>query len=322
MPLDAVICNEELERRPSRAPDREGEKRGLQRLGEALASTPRRVLQSLAEVALELCRAGSAGVSLLEQEGERRFFRWHAVAGSFAPLLWSTLPRELSPCGTVLDRREPLLMVSPERHFTPIAQISPAVAEVLLIPFAVRGRLVGTVWVVAHDASRHFDREDLRLAGRLAEFAATAYECLSSLSSDDVLRLARLRKAGLRSAEPAVRPLQRRVLVVDDNPDSVESLVLLLRNLGHEVRGTSDGRRAIEIAGALRPDIVLLDVAMPGMSGYDVARELRRFLGPEVRIVAVTGFGDEEVRRRIAAAGFDQLVVKPIEIDFLKSLSG
>ena len=89
-------------------------------------------------------------------------------------------------------------MVLPERHFTPLLQISPRVEEALLIPFAVRGELVGTVWVVSHDASRRFDAEDRRLIGKLAEFAGTAYECLSTLSAGDVLHLARLHWAGGR----------------------------------------------------------------------------------------------------------------------------
>jgi len=322
LPLEAVICNDELDRRPSRAPDRAGERRGLQLLRQELAGTPRRVLQRLAEIALELCSAQSAGVSLLEQDGERRFFRWHAVAGAFAPLLWTTLPRELSPCGAVLECKAPLLMLSPERHFMPLLNISPKVEEVLLIPFAVRGELVGTVWVVSHDANRRFDREDLKLMRKLADFAAQAYTRLSSLSADDVLDLARMHKAGLRPAGLPPKSVQRRVLIVDDNPDAVESLVLLLRALGHEVRGSTSGRDALDIARTLRPDIAFVDVAMPGLSGYDVARELRRTLGPSVRIVAVTGFGDDEVRRRSVEAGFDHLVVKPVGEAFLKSLAG
>ena len=109
------------------------------------------MLQALADVALELCQAHSAGISILEHADGRDFFRWHAVSGQWRAMQWNTLPREFSPCGTVLDRAAAQLMISPERYFTPMLQISPKVAEVLLVPFEVAGEMVGTVWVIAHD---------------------------------------------------------------------------------------------------------------------------------------------------------------------------
>jgi len=138
-------------------------------LKRALAGSPRAVLQKLSEVVLELCDAQSAGVSLLEEADGRRFFRWHAAAGRWRELLWATLPRELSPCGAVL-----------ERH------------EALRVPFVVNGATVGTVWVVAHDADRRFDGEDRRVVTELTQFAAAAYERLTSLNADDVLELSRM----------------------------------------------------------------------------------------------------------------------------------
>jgi GAF domain-containing protein len=226
LPVDAVIANEELSRRRPRHHMQEALDEALGTLAAELATSPRQVLQKLAEAALELCDAHSAGVSLVESEGERQFFRWHAVAGKWAPLLWTTLPREFSPCGTVLDRKAAQLMLLPERHFTPLAQVPPKVHEALLVPFEVAGELVGTVWVVSHDAVRRFDSEDRRVVATLADFAAQAYARLSSLSSEDVVQLSRMsaahpRKEASRKAPRAA--VQKRILVVDDNADFAES---------------------------------------------------------------------------------------------------
>ncbi|HEX2198032.1 MAG TPA: GAF domain-containing protein [Burkholderiales bacterium] len=190
--VDAVIATPLLVQRRPRRRDPRTEAGAMAQLKRALAGSPRATLQKLVEVALELCAAQSAGVSLLEQAEGRRFFRWHAVAGAWGHLLWTTLPREFSPCGTVLDRQAALLMVDPERYFAPLAQLPPRVAEVLLLPFAVRGETVGTVWVVAHDAARHFDREDQRIVLELTAFAAGAYERLRSFQPDDVEALSRM----------------------------------------------------------------------------------------------------------------------------------
>lgn len=320
--LAAVISNEKLGSRPARAANREAERQALEILAAELSGSPRRVLQRLSDVAMQLCRAHSAGISLVEEEGGRRIFRWHAVSGRFAPYVWTALPREFSPCGTVLDRGAAQLMILPERHFTPLLQISPTVREVLLIPFSVGNVIVGTVWVIAHDATLHFDSEDRRIVNNLAKFAAVAYAGLSSLSVDDVLHLARLSKARpLPRALPA-RSIQKRVLIVDHNADTAHALAALLRDMGHQVQVAHDGRAGIDLSLKMRPDIVLLDIAMPDMDGCDVARAMRQALGPGMRIVAVTGYGGEEDRRRSLDAGFDHHLVKPLDADFLKSLIG
>ena len=193
--VDEVIAARALDERPRHECDRALEKRAFEQLKRSLAGSPRTLLQNLAAVALELCGAQSAGISLLEEADGRRFFRWHAVAGEWRDLIWSTLPREFSPCGTVLDRRAALLMVEPERYFTPLTLISPRVAEVLLVPFSVGGETVGTVWVVAHDAARRFDREDQRIVSALTRFAAAAYEMLGSFRPDDIRDLSRMHHA-------------------------------------------------------------------------------------------------------------------------------
>jgi GAF domain-containing protein len=190
--LDDVIATEALDQRTPRVSSAAAEARAMRELKRALAGSPRAVLQKLAEVGLELCGAQTAGVSLLEEAGGRRFFRWYAVAGEWSRLLWTTLPREFSPCGTVLDRQEVLLMVDPERYFGQFGQVQERVSELLLVPFEVGGQMVGTVWVIAHDAARQFDGEDRRIVTELTRFAAVAYERLQSFRADDVRELTRM----------------------------------------------------------------------------------------------------------------------------------
>jgi CheY-like chemotaxis protein len=116
--------------------------------------------------------------------------------------------------------------------------------------------------------------------------------------------------------------VQKRVLVVDDNADAAKALEHLLRAMGHEVFVAFDGTSALRQLSAARPDVALLDITMPDMSGYDLARQIRGVLGAAVRLVALTGFGLPEDRARALEAGFDQHMVKPLDPAFLRSLLG
>lgn len=112
-----------------------------------------------------------------------------------------------------------------------------------------------------------------------------------------------------------------RLLVVDDNKDAATALATLLRLQGHQVRVVHDGASALEAVLAFRPALVLLDIGMPGMDGYEVARRIRKTPGIEnVLLAALTGWGQEEDRRRTAAAGFDHHLVKPLQSEALEGL--
>lgn len=194
VPLEAVLCTEQLALRPSRPPDYKAERQALSVLMERLRYAPHRILQTLVDSALELCRGHSAGISLLEEGAPGQVsprgdhFRWHAVVGRWAPLVWeTTTPRNRGPCGTVLDRNRTLLFANAHRHYPQFAGVQPSLVEGLLVPFHVDGKPVGTVWVVAHDESRKFDAEDQRLLESIATFAATAYHVLT-LSHMSILR--------------------------------------------------------------------------------------------------------------------------------------
>jgi CheY-like chemotaxis protein len=114
---------------------------------------------------------------------------------------------------------------------------------------------------------------------------------------------------------------RRRILVVDDNIDAAETLAGILRLHDQDVSVAHDGEAALQMAGVIQPDIVLLDLDLPKVDGLEVARRLRA--GSPARpllVVATTGFGQEEDRRRTAEAGFDHHLVKPIDPEVLHSL--
>ncbi|HEU4752108.1 MAG TPA: ATP-binding protein, partial [Armatimonadota bacterium] len=121
--------------------------------------------------------------------------------------------------------------------------------------------------------------------------------------------------------EPAQSGDPRRILVVEDNPDAAESLVDLLELWGHAVEVAPTGEAALSLTSTYRPDIVLLDIGLPGMDGYQVAERLRQQPAPRPgQIVALTGYGQEADRRRSAEAGFDHHLVKPVDPNELRRL--
>ena len=180
VPLETILITGELSRRPARLPDHAAENRTMASLLEATARGSSDVLQLLVDSALSLCGAHSAGMSLLQDTDAGPLFRWEAVAGEFAGLRGATLPRASSPCGVVLDQEATVLLSRPERYFNFPPELTPLVVEVLLIPFYVAGRAVGTLWVVSHDELRRFDSEDQRLMASLGRFASTAFQLLKT----------------------------------------------------------------------------------------------------------------------------------------------
>jgi len=120
------------------------------------------------------------------------------------------------------------------------------------------------------------------------------------------------RASGIESGNGA--PARRRILVADDNEDSAASLAMMLSFMGNEVHAAHDGMEAVEAAAAFRPDVILLDIGMPRMNGYDACRAIREQpWGRGLLILALTGWGQDEDKRRSREAGFDDHLVKPVE---------
>jgi CheY-like chemotaxis protein len=119
---------------------------------------------------------------------------------------------------------------------------------------------------------------------------------------------------------PPGSPLSRRVLIVDDHVDAAETMALLLQLEGHDVAVAHDGPAALAAAQAMQPTLVLLDIGLPGMDGYQVARRLRMEVGlQDVLLVALTGWSEDD-QQRTHDAGFDERLVKPISPQSLRQL--
>jgi PAS domain S-box-containing protein len=170
----------------------------------------------------------------------------------------------------------------------------------------------------------------LALARKIAELHDGTVEGQSAgvnKGSEFTLRLPLLRTPAFAQRPAVADPppmAARRVLVVDDNSDAASALEALLRSLGHETRVAYDGLQALRLAREFLPDVVLLDIGMPGLDGYEVARRLRALKSQsKVKIVAVTGWGQEADRQRSKEAGFDVHLVKPVDAnDLARVLSG
>jgi signal transduction histidine kinase len=169
--LDNVVINAELRGRPSRAPDYKAERDALIVLSHTMADAPQMILQKLAETALHLCRAETAGISLLENHVGEEEVRWEALAGVHTRRN-GTMPRDASLCGTI----NPNMTQPTSEPVFPTLKLVPPVVEALVIPFHVEGKLIGTLWVVADKDHRKFDREDERKVRTLAQFASAAWQ--------------------------------------------------------------------------------------------------------------------------------------------------
>jgi CheY-like chemotaxis protein len=109
--------------------------------------------------------------------------------------------------------------------------------------------------------------------------------------------------------------------VADDNQDAADTLAMILELAGHEVRVAHDGRAAFALAAEFRPEFALLDLGMPELSGYELARALRREpWGRDMQLIALTGWGQDGDRRRAEAAGFDRHITKPVDPGVIEGL--
>jgi CheY-like chemotaxis protein len=125
----------------------------------------------------------------------------------------------------------------------------------------------------------------------------------------------------LQPSALASTPLPRRVLVIEDNRDARETFRMMLELAGHEVLEAEEGQQGLELLRAVRPDIAVIDVGLPGLDGYEVARRFRAEPASDsVVLVALTGYGTPEARERSQQAGFDHHLIKPVNPELLREL--
>lgn len=149
-------------------------------MARTLSDHPGTAVQRLVEIAMKATGAGSAGISVAEGRGESAKFRWIAVAGAFEPFVQGTMPRDFSPCGAVLDAGRTLLMRDPERHYGYMQDFRPAVRSALLVPFARKGALVGTLWVLSHSSEKWFTADDVQVVESLTVFVTSILDTLET----------------------------------------------------------------------------------------------------------------------------------------------
>jgi PAS domain S-box-containing protein len=270
VPLESVISTPELKKRPSRSPDYQAESRALSALAQEMANSPQNVLQKLVDVALELTRGQSAGVSILEEEKGRQIFRWHAVAGQWAGYLGGTMLRDASPCGTVLDRNASLLLFHPERYYPIPSTITPPIVEVLLIPFHVADKPIGTIWAIAHDENLKFDAEDERIMRSLGKFASAAYQTLKRVEA------LKIEVAEHRETEAALRKSESNLR------DFLENATIGMHWVGHDGRILWANRSELNLLGYTAEEYVGQHISEFHVDAPVIEDILQRLGGGEV----------------------------------------
>ncbi|HEU5016808.1 MAG TPA: GAF domain-containing protein [Pseudolabrys sp.] len=238
LPRDLLITKE-LATRPRRSTNLLAEIRAMHDLVRQTATQSDGLLDRLAELAVDLCDAGSAGVSLLEKtpEGET-VFRWVALAGAFAPYVGGSTPRNHSPCGICLERNEPILLARPYRVFEYFNKASPAIVEGLVLPlYGESGRPLGTIWIVSHEEGYGFDQGTVETMIRLADFTALALRMTESVAEKE--RLLRWAEQEITKRERAegLKGAQRRALeLAVTNAPLAEVLETLVRTIEQHSR--------------------------------------------------------------------------------------
>lgn len=193
--------------------------------------------------------------------------------------------------------------------------------------------LLPHIFEIFTQAHRTLDRSEgglgigLSLVQKLVELhggKVAAHSAGLGQGSEFIVRLLALSPAGepIAPIETRQRPAQTsRVLVVDDNLDAADMLVMMLQMFGHEVKAAYSGQSALATAFEYEPDVVLLDIGLPDMNGYEVARRLRQHAQTEsMRLIALTGYGQDSDHQQAEEAGFDHHLVKPVPPQKLQEL--
>ncbi|MFM0387602.1 hybrid sensor histidine kinase/response regulator [Paraburkholderia dipogonis] len=176
---------DELARRSARVADYAAENRALVSLARAQAGPRSEFLQVIANTALSLCHAGSAGISLVEGPDDNRVFRWLAVAGLCAGLRGHTTAWDECPCAVTLEAGTPQLFVNPQAQFPCLAFPGVDVPEGLVVPITAENAELGAIWVMSHTEDCRFDLEDVRLLSNLAVFAGSGLTIVNARDSGE-----------------------------------------------------------------------------------------------------------------------------------------
>lgn len=186
--LQQVLITHELSARPLGKRDGAAQIRALEAVGREITKPADQLLGVVVNHALELCAAGSTGLSVLhEEEDKGRKFHWDALAGVLHDRVGGTTPRNFSPCGVTLDRKSPQLFSYSERYFRYLGACQVPLVETLIIPIFVDEKPLGTLWIVSHAKDCQFNSEDVLVMTGLAAFCETALSYLAHARSQPIL---------------------------------------------------------------------------------------------------------------------------------------
>jgi signal transduction histidine kinase len=184
--LEDVLITHELISRPRRPASPKAEAAALHKLARTMATAPNDLPDTLLELAVELCEADTAGLSLLETTpaGER-VFRWTNLSGALRAHVGGSTPRNFSPCGVCLDRKTSQLFKHPERFFDYFNAVGTPFVEALVVPLVPIGNdPLGTIWILSHRAGKVFDSEDVRIMSSIADFTSVALLLFRTLDAE------------------------------------------------------------------------------------------------------------------------------------------
>jgi signal transduction histidine kinase len=187
--MEGVLIHRELQSRPHRAANVLTESKALRILARVMANSPRQLPDTLLRLALDLCRAGTAGISLVETLPENeRIFRWTNLAGLLEKSVGGFAPRNFTLCGLALDRQSPQLFSYPAKDYPYLNELGVPIVEALVIPLVGAGP-EGTIWIFSHEEGSTFDSEDVRVLTDLADFASSALHVIQLLDAERSSRL-------------------------------------------------------------------------------------------------------------------------------------
>lgn len=296
-PLEDILITQKLKSRRRRKPNAHAENAALHGLARVMATAPDELIDTLLRTALELCSAGTAGLSLLETplEGEP-IFRWTNLAGALSKHLGGTTPRHFSPCGVTLDANAPQLFASPGRRFQYFNGLDFPIIEALVIPVDLGGEIPGTIWVVSHDEEVKFDSEDTRIMIGLAEFTGCALRMTRLSETRHTARLAGDKEiATHKRTETALRKTQAS-LEVDIAARAAQLAQLSARLLNtqdeerrrlarelHDSAGQYLAGIQMNLSALLRPDS---GIAEPARSRVSDSMDMAKLCTSEIRTMS------------------------------------
>lgn len=237
--LEGILITGKLRSRRRRKSNTDCENVALQALASIMASEPGKLIDTLLRMALELCDAGSAGLSLLETlpNGEQ-IFRWTNLAGVLDKHVGGSTLRHFSPCGVTLDRNAPQLFAYPERRFQYLGKVKVPLVEALVIPVYLGEDRPGTIWIVAHNDEVKFDSEDLRLMTGLAEFTSCALRLTQAYDQERKDRVESSRQNAVHEETEEALRLERTKLEA-----MVQSRTAQLQQLSSRLMAMQDDER-------------------------------------------------------------------------------